>query len=82
MTRITLSTGDKYFLSEHYSEIFNEVKRDGWILIEDDGRDIAVRSSHIVAIEEYSDSLLKESIQSAENPKTPNTKEKHHENHA
>lgn len=60
MTRITLSTGDKYTIEAPAAEIIKAMNRDRWISLEDDGRDIRVRSSHIVAIEEDTAAIIKE----------------------
>lgn len=66
MTKITLSTGDKYTLNKHASDIMKDIERRGWVMLEDDGRDLAIRADHIVAVEEDSDAILKEAIQAAE----------------
>lgn len=72
MTKITLSTGDKYTLNANASDIMKEIERGGWLMIEDDGRDIAVRTNHIIAVEEDSNAIIKEAVQVAEQiPNTP-----------
>lgn len=60
MTKITLSTGDKYTIEAPAAEIIKAMNRDKWVNLEDDGRDIRVRSSHIVAIEEDTAAIIKE----------------------
>ena len=60
MTKITLSTGDKYTIEAPAAEIMQAMNRDRWISLEDNGRDIRVRSSHIVAIEEDTAAIIKE----------------------
>ena len=67
MTRITLSTGDKYTIEAPAAEIIKAMNRDRWISLEDDGRDIRVRSSHIVAIEEDTAALIKEADKASKN---------------
>lgn len=76
MTRITLSTGDKYTLNANASDIMKEIERGGWLMIEDDGRDIAVRTNHIIAVEEDSNAIIKEAVQAAE--QNPNTSTHNH----
>lgn len=66
MTRITLSTGDKYTIEAPAAEIIKAMNRDRWISLEDDGRDIRVRSSHIVAIEEDTAAIIKEAEKETE----------------
>lgn len=63
MTKITLSTGDKYTIEAPAAEIMQAMNRDRWISLEDNGRDIRVRSSHIVAIEEDTAAIIKEAEQ-------------------
>lgn len=65
MTKITLSTGDKYTIEAPAAEIMQAMNRDRWISLEDDGRDIRVRSSHIVAIEEDTAAIIKEAEKDA-----------------
>lgn len=76
MTRITLSTGDKYILNAHSADIMKEIERGGWLMIEDDGIDIAIRTNHVIAVEEDSNAILKEAIQAAE--QNPNTSPRNH----
>ena len=51
-TRIILSTGDKYVITRPSQEIMEAIKHSPWIFVEDDGRDIAIRTDHIIALEE------------------------------
>lgn len=60
MTKIILSTGDKYIVNTPPNEIIERSCQDEWVFIEDDSRDIAIRSSHIAAIEEDFAALIKE----------------------
>ena len=60
MTRIILSTGDRYVVESSSSEIMEEISRGGWIMIEDNGRDIALRSVHIIAVEDITAPIIKE----------------------
>lgn len=66
MTRIILSTGDKYVVASSSAEIMEEISRGGWINIEDSGRDIAVRSDHIIAVEDITTPIIKEADVTAE----------------
>lgn len=60
MTRITLSTGDKYIIEAPAADLMQKMNRDRWINLEDNGRDIRIRSAHIVAIEEDTAAIIKE----------------------
>lgn len=61
MTKITLSTGDKYTIETPASKIMRDVHERDWLTIEDNGRDIAIRCAHIIAIEEDTAAIIKES---------------------
>lgn len=62
MTKITLSTGDKFTINASSAEIMKQTEKDGWIMVEDNGRDIAIRSSHIIAVEEDTAAVIKAAI--------------------
>lgn len=66
MTKITLSTGDKYTIETPSSKIMEAVNKEIWLMIEDNGRDIAIRCDHIIAVEEDTAAIIKESEQATE----------------
>lgn len=65
MTKITLSTGTTYTVEVAADEIKRAIDHNRWIMIEDDSRDIAIRSSHIIAIEEDTAAIIKEAEKAA-----------------
>ena len=60
MTKITLSTGDKYTIETPSSKIMEAVNKETWLKIEDNSRDIAIRCDHIIAVEEDTAAIIKE----------------------
>lgn len=65
MTKIILSTGDKYTLNIQADEVL-KMLQNKWIFLEDDSRDIAIKSAHIIAIEEDTAAIIKEAEQTTE----------------
>lgn len=66
MTKITLSTGDSYYVNKPSSDIMPTIAQHSWVFIEDDGRDIAIRTDHIVAIEDDHSSIIAEAYKHME----------------
>lgn len=58
MTRIKLSDGSMYVLEKPAQEILEGMKHSPWIFFEDNGRDIAVRTDHIIALEEDNSAII------------------------
>lgn len=69
MTKVILSTGDKYVIDGPSAKIMQEIDKGGWIKLDDNGRDIAVRACNIIAIEDYTNAIIKEATESARKSK-------------
>ena len=58
MIRILLSSGAMYAIDKSAQDILEGMKHSPWIFFEDNGRDIAVRTDHIIALEEDNNPIV------------------------